>query len=117
MIIKSVDSYNKLLFNGNRVNPEHPFELVPKYLEMLVANGTLSPEFTNILKEVVPLYPIGSLVKLSDGTVAQVTRYSKSNILKPDIVDLNGQNISYTDDIYVAYPIGEIEEYKRPKHL
>lgn len=117
MIIKAVDSYNKLLFNGNRVNPEYPFESVPKYLEVLVANGTLSPKFTNILKEVVPLYPIGSLVKLSDGTIAQVVKYSKSNILQPDIIDLNGEPISYSEDIYVAEPIENTEEYKRPKHL
>lgn len=117
MIIKAVGVYNQLLFAGVKANPEYPFEVIPKYLDMLVANGTLSPEFVNILKEVVPLYPEGSLVKLSDGTVAKVTRFSKSNMLKPDIADLNDEPIDYIDDLKVAYPIREVEEYKRPKHL
>lgn len=117
MILKAVDCYNKLLYTGRKQNPEYPFEIVPKYLEQLVANGTLSPEFVNILKEAVPLFPEGTNVMLSDGTVAQVSRYNKNDMLNPKIVDMNGNEIEDSEYLKVAYPIGELTNYKRPKHL
>lgn len=117
MILKSVDAYNKLLYSGSKYNQDRPFEIVPKYLEILVSNGTLSPEFVNILKEVIPLYPIGTKVQLSDGTTAQVISYNKNNMLNPEIVDMNGEKIEDLDGVYVSYPLEQISDYKRPKHL
>ena len=93
MIIKAVDAYNKILYAGKKYNKDYPFEIVPKYLEMFVANGTLSPEFINILKEVMPLYPVGTKVALSDGTTAQVIEYDKDDMLNPTLSDLNGDLI------------------------
>ena len=117
MIIKVVDAYNKILYAGKKYNKDYPFEIVPKYLEAFVANGTLSPEFVNILKEVMPLYPVGMNVALSDGTTAKVVAYDKDNMLNPTIADLNGEVIEDTNDLKVAYPLGDIVDFKRSKRL
>ena len=79
----------------------------------MVADGTLSPEIVNILKEVLPLYPPGINVMLNDGTIAKVIRNDKNFPLKPKIATLRGRDIEYEDNLQVLYPLSKDECSKR----
>lgn len=112
MILKAAEIYNRLLFAGKNYNEEKPFALIPKQLDMMVANGVLSPEIVNILKETLPLYPVGSHVMLSDGTIAKVIGTNSHFMLKPKIADRAGNEIEYEQNLEVLYPLSleQLEE-------
>lgn len=71
------------------------------YDYMLQNSGTLfDPKYVNVFKNNVPIYEVGSLVRLSDASLAVVLRNIQNYTLKPIVISLAGNNpidISTTD--------------------
>lgn len=71
------------------------------YDYILQNSGTLfSPKYTEVFRHNVPIYEVGSLVRLSDESLAVVLRNIQSYTLKPIVISLTGNkpiNISRTD--------------------
>lgn len=92
-ILKICQAYDLLLQRAKEENPEQPFGNINGVLDKMVASGLLDPYWKKMLSLIVPLYPLGEKVELSDGTVGVVSKYNEFDMSKPYISDLNGNEV------------------------
>lgn len=88
MILKLCDMYDILLYQGKERVPEMPFKEIPQAIDKMVANGFVNPYWANMIKMVVPVYPNGVRVELSDGTIGIVYSQNSNDMLRPVVRDL-----------------------------
>ncbi len=63
------------------------------YDYMIEKSGTMfAPKYVDIFKNNVPIYEVGSLVRLSDESLAVVLRNIQNNTLKPTVIALDSNN-------------------------
>lgn len=92
-ILKVCNLYDILLYRAKEENPEQPFGKINEEMDKMVASGITDPYWTKLIKTVVPVYPLGEKVELSDGTIGVVSGYNEYDMSKPHVCDLNGNNV------------------------
>ncbi|MDE6141112.1 MAG: hypothetical protein K2G03_00775 [Bacilli bacterium] len=92
-ILKMCQTYDLLLRRAKAENPEQPFGHINKTLDKMVASGLLDPYWKKMISLIVPLYPLGEKVELSDGTIGVVSRHNEFDMSKPYVSDLNGNEV------------------------
>ncbi len=92
-ILRVCELYDVLLYRAKNEFPDQPFGHISQELDRLVASGLADPYWTKLLKTVVPVYPLGDKVELSDGTVGIVAKQNNYDMSKPYVKDLNGDDI------------------------
>lgn len=93
-IIHVVDVYDTVLRNATE-SKEYNSSQIIEYLKNK-CNNMINMKFLDILLEYIPLYPIGSIVKLSDNRSAVVMKNNKNFPDKPIIKTFTGQIIDLT---------------------
>lgn len=64
------------------------------YDYMVEKSGTMfSPKYVGIFKNNIPIYEVGSLVRLSDDSLAVVLRNEPNNTLRPTVITLDGTTV------------------------
>lgn len=92
-ILKVCELYDFLLYRAKEAHPEQPFGSINQELDKMVAIGLTDPYWTKMISLVVPVYPLGEKVELSDGTIGVVSKYNEYDMSKPYVKDLNGNDI------------------------
>lgn len=92
-ILKICDMYDILLYRAKEEKPEQPFKDIHKSLEKFVSSGLTDPYWTKLLSLIIPVYPLGEKVELSDGTIGVVSQINEFDMTNPLINDLNGNKI------------------------
>lgn len=103
-ILRICKNYDRLLYRAKDYNAEQPFGKMNSYLDKMVASGLSDAYWTNMIKKVVPVYPLGEKVELSDGTIGVVAEENNLDITNPKVVDLNGNPvpISKSDGLVIV---------------
>ena len=83
-LIAVVDSYDELLHPRNATRPGVPNQIISSLFKR--ANKQLDVNFIQLLIKVMGIYPPGSLVQLSDDTMALVMSSEPSAPLKPCVL-------------------------------
>lgn len=92
-ILRICTHYNNLLYKSKLQNVEQPFGKMNTYLDTMVAHGLSDVYWTKMIKQVVPVYPLGEKVELSDGTIGIVAEQNSLDITNPKVVDLEGNEV------------------------
>lgn len=92
-ILKLADLFDILIAKNIQDNKDQPFEYLGKQIDKMVSSGFAEAKMTNILKNMIPLYQVGTKVLLSDGTVGLVESNDANNYNNPNITDLKGEYI------------------------
>ncbi len=84
-ILKVCEFYDMILYRWKEIPPNSELYGVPISTIMVTAanTGAIDLDFTEQLLKIVPQYPIGSKVVLSDGSYGKVVYYSEENSLYP----------------------------------
>lgn len=102
-ILKVCNLYDILLYRAREENPEQPFGKINEEMDRMVASGITDPYWTKLIKLVVPVYPLGERVELSDGTIGVVSGYNEYDMSKPYISDLNGNAVDlYKEQLVIV---------------
>ncbi len=110
-IMKVCELYDILLYRSKNDHPEQPFGSVNKELDKMVASGLTDPYWTKMLSMIVPVYPLGERVELSDGTIGVVSGYNEYDMSKPYVKDLNGNDVDlYKEQLVVIGLVGNFEK-------
>ena len=96
MIIRVCDIYDELLYEGPKKNKVMPFASIPKVINLLVSKDYIYGDAVKLMFEYIPLFRIGSIVRLSDNRLAIVSRVEPDNQFSPTCVDFDYRYI----DIY-----------------
>ena len=89
MFIRVCDVYDGLLYEGPKKNKALPFNNIPKLLSVLVSKDYIYGEAVKLMFEYIPLFRIGSIVRLSDNRLAIVSRIEPDNQFCPTCVDFD----------------------------
>lgn len=92
-ILKLSDLFDILIAKNIQDNPDNPFKDLGKQIDKMVSSGFVNAKMTNILKNMIPLYQVGTKVLLSDGTIGLVASNDANNYNNPIITDLKGEYI------------------------
>lgn len=92
-ILKLADLFDILIAKDIRDNPQQPFKELSKQIDKMVSSGFVNAKLTNILKNMIPLYQVGTKVLLSDGTIGLVASNDANNYSNPCVTDLKGMGI------------------------
>lgn len=110
-IMRVCELYDNLLYRAKTDHPEQPFGCINKNLDTMVASGLTDPYWTKMLSMIVPVYPLGEKVELSDGTIGVVSGYNEYDMSKPYVKDLNGNDVDlYKDKLVVIGLVGNLEK-------
>lgn len=100
-IIHIVDVYDALISKRPYKKPMSP-KLAIKYLKKN-KETMFDPMLVDLFIYIVPVYPKGKLVKLSNGEKGIVIKNYKGNVLRPKIRLLDGKEISLKKDTNYKY--------------
>ena len=89
MIIRVCDIYDELLYEGPKKNKVMPFASIPKVINLLVSKDYIYGDAVKLMFEYIPLFRIGSIVRLSDNRLAIVSRVEPDNQFSPTCVDFD----------------------------
>ena len=92
-IIKLADLYDIIISTNVNNNPNNPFEGIGKQIDKMVASDFVNAKLTNILKNVIPIFQVGTKVILSDGTKGIIESNDANEYNNPKVVDLNGNPV------------------------
>lgn len=92
-ILRICKNYDRLLYRSKEYNIDQPFGKMNNYLDKMVASGLSDAYWTKMIKQVVPIYPLGEKVELSDGTIGVVAEQNSLDITNPKVIDLNGNEV------------------------
>ena len=89
MLIRACDIYDGLLYEGPKKNKQVPFASIPKVINLLVSKDYIYGEAVKMMFEYIPLFRIGSIVRLSDNRLAIVSRVDADNQFNPTCIDFD----------------------------
>ena len=89
MLIRVCDVYDELLYEGPKKNKLAPFNSIPKVINLLVGKDYVYGEAVKLLFINIPLFRVGSIVRLSDNRLAIVSRIEPDNLFNPTCVDFD----------------------------
>ncbi len=113
-IIRVCDIYDNLLYEGPKKNKVVPFGTIPKVINILVSKDYLYGEAVKLMFEYIPLFRVGSIVRLSDNRLAIVSRVEADNQFNPTCVDFDYRYIDMKKErLKVVNLVSEEELRKR----
>jgi HD-GYP domain-containing protein (c-di-GMP phosphodiesterase class II) len=120
-IVMAVDEYDDLCNNPNRQQHHTPYEALSQLYKNATVNqtGEFDPNILVVLIKALGVYPPGTVVELSDGSVGVVVSINSNTRTKPQIM-LYVPNVPYDEAIIVDLSKDEsltIQKSFQPKEL
>ncbi|MDT7042935.1 HD-GYP domain-containing protein [Candidatus Nitronereus thalassa] len=120
-IVMAVDEYDDLCNNPNRQQNHTPYEALSQLYKNASVNqtGEFDPNILVVLIKALGVYPPGTVVELSDGSVGVVVSINSNTRTKPQIM-LYVPNVSYDEAVIVDLAKEEgltIQKSLKPKEL
>ena len=114
MMIRVCDIYDELLYDGPKKNRHMPFASIPKVISLLVSKDYIYGDAVKLMFEHIPLFRVGSIVRLSDNRLAIVSRVEADNQFSPTCVDFDYRYIDMKKErLKVINLVSEEELRKR----
>ena len=113
MLIRVCDVYDELLYEGPKKNKQVPFASIPKVINLFVSKDYLYGEAVKLMFEYIPLFRIGSIVRLSDNRLAIVSRVDSDNQFNPTCVDFDYRYIDMKKERLKVINIVSEEELRK----
>ena len=113
MLIRACDIYDGLLYEGPKKNKQVPFASIPKVINLLVSKDYIYGEAVKMMFEYIPLFRIGSIVRLSDNRLAIVSRVDADNQFNPTCIDFDYRYIDMKKERLKVVNIVSEDELRR----